>query len=98
MVNEGIDNTKSRNSKKVSDTKKSKKCYDHSKYKTIIPTSWVKYMHDEIKKILLLGSNNLIDEIKDGKPNLQYNIENTTIKDIGDSNKLLNESMTYNNQ
>ena len=55
-------------------------------------------MHDEIKKILLLGSNNLIDEIKDGKPNLQYNIENTTIKDIGDSNKLLNESMTYNNQ
>ena len=90
MVNEGIDNTKSRNSKKVSDTKRSKKCCDHSKYNFFIPASWVKHIHDEIKKRLLLGGNNLIDEIKDGKPNLQYNIENTTIKDIGDSNKLLN--------
>ena len=42
--------------------------------KQIIPTSWVKYMHDEIKKILLLGSNNLIDKIKDGKPNLSIKI------------------------
>ena len=25
-------------------------------------------------------------------------LKNTTIKDIGDSNKLLNESITYNNQ
>ena len=32
MVNEGIDKEKSRNSKKVSDTKKSKKYCDHSKY------------------------------------------------------------------
>ena len=31
MVNEGIDNEKLMNSKKVSDTK-SKRCYDHSKY------------------------------------------------------------------
>ena len=74
MVNEGIDNEKSRNSKKVSDTKKSKKCCDHSKYNFFIPASWVKHIHDEIKKRLLLGGNNLIDEIKDEKPNLSIKI------------------------
>ena len=39
-----------------------------------IPASWVKHIHDEIKKKLLLGGNNLIDEIKDEKPNLSIKI------------------------
>ena len=69
MVNEGIDNEKFRNSKKVSDTKKSKKRCDHSKCKKFIPASWVKYIQNEIKKdyywvvIILLTKSKMNNEI-----------------------------------
>ena len=74
MDNEGIDKEKTRNFKKVNDTKKSKKYCDHSKDQIFIPASWVKYIHDEIQKRLLFGSNNLIDEIKDENPSSSIKI------------------------
>ena len=74
MDNEGIDKEKTRNFKKINDTKKSKKYCDHSKDQNFIPASWVKYIHDEIQKRLLFGSNNLIDEIKDENPSSSIKI------------------------
>ena len=67
MDNEGIDKEKTRNFKKVNDTKKSKKYCDHSKDQNFIPASWVKYIHDEIQKRLKLGSNNILEKVKDEK-------------------------------
>ena len=54
MVNEGIDKDKSRNSKKVSDTKKSKKYCDHSKYQNFIPASVVKIFMMKFIKVSIV--------------------------------------------
>ena len=56
------------------DNKKSKKRCDHSEYKKFIPASWVKYVQDEIKKRLLLGDNNLINENNDEQSNSSIKI------------------------
>ena len=69
MVNEGIDKEKSRNSKKVSDTKKSKKYCDHSKYLKKFPTSWVNIFMMKFKKycywvaIILLTKSKMANQI-----------------------------------
>ena len=47
-------------SKKLAILRSQKNC-DHSKYHNFIPSSWGKYIHDEIQKWLLLGRNNLIE-------------------------------------
>ena len=59
--------------KKV-DNKKSNINCDHSEYKKFIPTSWVKYIQDEIKKRLLLDDNNLITEDNDEQSNSSIKI------------------------
>ena len=51
------------------DNKKSNIKCDHSKYKEVIPASWVKYCNDQINKRLLLGDNNLITENNDEQSN-----------------------------
>ena len=47
---------------KKEDNKKSNIKCDHSEYKKFIPTSWVKYVQDEIKNRLQFRDNNLISE------------------------------------
>ena len=56
------------------DKKKSNIKCDHSEYKNFIPTSWVKYVQDEIKKRLLLVDNNLITKNNDEKSNSSITI------------------------
>ena len=55
------------------DNKKSKKNV-HSEYKKFIPASWVKYIQEEIKKRLLLGDNDLINENNDEQSNSSIKI------------------------
>ena len=69
MVNEAIDeeNPKKSKAKYEEKSKQSKKDCDHAKYHKYIPFSWNKYIHDEIQKRLKLGSNNIIEKVKDEK-------------------------------
>ena len=58
MLNEAIDDDKS---------KKANKVCDHLSFHKFIPASWETIVHEEVQKRLKIGNKNFIEKIKDEK-------------------------------